>query len=117
MSDTADLNAANDHSNGFANDKTNSHSNGTETSLLIKLAQTITRETEKIDVYLKENSIPAPSFEEDGLVDFPRLPEDIQKARLEVVRATVELKDLIVGPTESVRWLAWDVSLLFSDFS
>jgi hypothetical protein len=81
-----------------------------ETSLLIKLAQIITRETEKVDAYLKENNIPAPSFDADGLADFPHLPDEVQKARQEVVRATTELKELLVGPTEALRWLAWDVS-------
>jgi len=81
-----------------------------ETSVLIKLAQIITRETEKVDAYLKENNIPAPSFDADALADFPHLPEVVQKARQEVVRATTELKELLVGPTESLRWLAWDVS-------
>ena len=34
-------------------------------------------------------------------------------AREEIVRASKDLSDLVTGPSESVRWLAWDVSLCF----
>ena len=82
------------------------------TSLLVKLSQTIARETEKVDAYFRENSIPAPTFEADGLSDYPALPDEVQKARLAVIKAAADLKDLMVGPKESLRWMAWDVSLL-----
>lgn len=82
------------------------------TSLLVKLSQIIARETEKIDAYFRENSIPAPTFEADGLSDYPTLPDEVQKARLAVIKAAADLKDLMVGPKESLRWMAWDVSLL-----
>ncbi|KFZ06718.1 hypothetical protein V501_07169 [Pseudogymnoascus sp. VKM F-4519 (FW-2642)] len=78
------------------------------TSLLVKLSQTIARETEKVDAYFRENSIPAPSFEADGPSDYPALPDEIQKARMAVIKAAADLKDLMVGPKESVRWMAWD---------
>lgn len=80
------------------------------TSNLVELAAIITRETAKIDTYLKESGSPVPSFNVNAPLDFPALPEDIKKARLEVVRATKELGDLVTGPRESVRWMAWDVS-------
>ncbi|KFZ23080.1 hypothetical protein V502_02442 [Pseudogymnoascus sp. VKM F-4520 (FW-2644)] len=78
------------------------------TSLLVKLSQTIARETEKVDAYFRENSIPAPTFEADGLSDYPALPDEVQKARLAVIKAAADLKDLMVGPKESLRWMAWD---------
>ncbi|KAH6705376.1 O-methyltransferase-domain-containing protein, partial [Leptodontidium sp. MPI-SDFR-AT-0119] len=78
------------------------------TSKLIELAATITRETEKLDRYMKENGLPTPSFEVDAPSNFPKLDGEIKKAREEVVRATKELGDLVTGPTESVRWMAWD---------
>ncbi|KAH6674813.1 O-methyltransferase-like protein [Halenospora varia] len=80
----------------------------TPTSNLVELAAIITRETAKIDTYLKESGSPVPSFNVNAPLDFPALPEDIKKARLEVVRATKELGDLVTGPRESVRWMAWD---------
>lgn len=79
------------------------------TSKLIELAATITRETEKLDKYIKESGSPVPSFDVDGPLNFPKLEDEIKRAREEVVRATKELGDLVTGPTESVRWMAWDV--------
>ncbi|KAF8860220.1 S-adenosyl-L-methionine-dependent methyltransferase [Acephala macrosclerotiorum] len=78
------------------------------TSQLIELAGIITRETEKLDKYLKASGSPQPSFDVDGPANFPKLDEEMKKAREEVVRATKELGDLVAGPTESIRWMAWD---------
>lgn len=100
--DNVEVNIANGHVEGLPVDNT---------SLLVKLSQTIARETEKVDAYLRENSIPAPTFEADGPYDYPALPDEIQKARLAVIKAAADLKDLMVGPKESLRWMAWDVSL------
>jgi hypothetical protein len=82
----------------------------TSPSRLIELAQTITKETEKLDKFLKESGCSTPSFDVDAPMDFPRLPEEIQRARQKVVESTKELGDLVVGPTEGIRWMAWDVS-------
>lgn len=83
------------------------------TSQLIDLAGIITRETEKLDNYLKENGSPQPSFDVDGPANFPKMSEEMKKSREEVVRATKELGDLVAGPTENIRWMAWDVSQTF----
>lgn len=80
------------------------------TTSLIELAGTITRETEKLEKYLKDNGIEMPGFGTDSPLNFPRLPDEVKKAREEVIRATRELGDLVTGPTETVRWMAWDVS-------
>ncbi|KAF4621959.1 hypothetical protein G7Y89_g14385 [Cudoniella acicularis] len=82
--------------------------NSPSTSSLVELAAIITRETEKVEKYIKESGSQVPSFEIDGPLDFPRLPEDIKTARLEVMRATKELGDLVTGPREGIRWMAWD---------
>ena len=92
--------------------RTASTSSKPSTSNLIALAAIITRETEKLDKYIKESGIPAPSFDVDAPMDFPKLPAEIRKAREEVVRATKELGDLVTGPREGLRWMAWDVNLL-----
>jgi hypothetical protein len=81
---------------------------GDETSLLVQLARTILAETEKVSAYLQTEGITAPSFSEDSPADFPRLPEEITKSRQAVVLATGKLRDLVVGPRESLRWMAWD---------
>ena len=85
------------------------------TNSLVQLAAVITRETEKLDRYIRESGAPAPSFDIDGPLDFPKLPDEIKAAREEVVRATKELGDLVTGPKEGVRWLAWGVSFPHHD--
>ncbi|KAI1407788.1 S-adenosyl-L-methionine-dependent methyltransferase [Hypoxylon sp. FL1857] len=77
-------------------------------SRMIALAQKISAETEKVEAYFRENGIRTPSFDVDAPGDFPRMPEDISRSRREVIHATQELQDLMVGPRESVRWMAWD---------
>ena len=81
------------------------------TGNMVALSQKIARETEKLEAYMKENGLAMPSFDADAADDFPRLPEDIQRSRLEIIHATKELRDLAVGPRESVRWGVWEVSL------
>lgn len=111
--------------NGMTNGHTHHTANGvavtddelsnpaTSTSRLMELAQIITRETEKLDKFFKQSGIPMPSFDIDAPLDFPGLPEEIKTARQKVVESTKELGDLFVGPTESVRWMAWDVRSTF----
>ncbi|OTB03947.1 hypothetical protein M426DRAFT_73684 [Hypoxylon sp. CI-4A] len=77
-------------------------------SQMIVLAQKISAETEKVENYFKENGLTAPGFNVDGPADFPNMPDDISKSRREIIHATQELQDLMVGPKESVRWMAWD---------
>ncbi|KAF4462214.1 O-methyltransferase [Fusarium albosuccineum] len=76
-------------------------------SQMIQLAKKITRETEKLDKYLKDHNLPDPGFGADAPGDFPKLPDEIQRSRQEVVYATRELGTLVRGPRESVRWGIW----------
>lgn len=82
----------------------------TSPSLMITLTQKISKETEKVEAYFRENGLQTPSFDVDAPNDFPDMPDDISRSRREVIHATQELHDLMVGPRESVRWMAWDVS-------
>jgi hypothetical protein len=82
------------------------------TSTMIQLAKKITEETEKLDKYIKENNLPEPGFGADAPTDFPKLPDDIQKSRQEIVYATKELGQLVRGPREQVRWGVWNVSIV-----
>ncbi|KAI0138054.1 S-adenosyl-L-methionine-dependent methyltransferase [Hypoxylon sp. NC0597] len=77
-------------------------------SKMIVLAQKISSETEKVEAYFRENGLRTPSFDVDAPSDFPKMPDDISRSRREVIHATQELQDLMVGPRESVRWMAWD---------
>ena len=79
---------------------------------MVVLAQQIAKETEKLEKYLKDNNLPLPSFDADAPSDFPKLPEDIAKSRLNIIFATKELRDLTIGPREGLRWGVWDVRFL-----
>lgn len=82
-------------------------------SRLSELTALIQRETGKIEQYLAANGLPALSFDPHAPLDFP-VPAsntEIQQARRAVINATQELHDLMVGPSESMRWLAWSVCL------
>ena len=81
----------------------------TSTSKLIELAQTIMRETEKLNRFIGENELPEPSFDADAPLTFPKLPNELKKSREDVMKATKELGELVTGPRESIRWMAWDV--------
>lgn len=79
------------------------------TSRMIALARQITEATEKLEAHMKANNLPMPSFDVNAPADFPKLPEDVQKSRQEIIHATKELGLLAHGPRESVRWGIWEV--------
>lgn len=82
------------------------------TTLMIQLARKITEETEKLDQYFRSSGLPDLGFGVDSPGDLPKLPDDIQKSRLEISSATKELELLVRGPRETVRWSIWNVRLL-----
>lgn len=79
-----------------------------DTSLMIQLARKITEETEKLDQYFKSSGLPDLGFDVESPGDLPKLPDDIQKSRLEISSATKELELLVRGPRETVRWSIWN---------
>ncbi|KAG9243416.1 S-adenosyl-L-methionine-dependent methyltransferase [Calycina marina] len=81
---------------------------GSSTNNLIALAATIMKETQTLQNFLQESGNEMPGLDVDAPLDFPKLPENVKKSREHIIRATKELGDLIIGPTESVRWMAWD---------
>ncbi|KAK7739028.1 hypothetical protein SLS53_005926 [Cytospora paraplurivora] len=78
---------------------------------MIALSKKIAEEAEKLERYMKANGLAMPAFDIGAADDFPKLPEKIQRSRLEIINATKELRDLAVGPRESVRWGVWEVTL------
>jgi hypothetical protein len=77
-------------------------------SRMSQLATKISQETAKLEAYFKENGLPLPSFDVDADPDYHhKLPPHIKLARQEIIYATKELRDLTVGPRESVRWGTW----------
>jgi hypothetical protein len=80
---------------------------------LTELATTIEENTKIVTDYLTSKGLSTPSFDVDGLEEFPIPSTDKEAftARLSVIAATKELHDLAVGPREGLRYLAWDVCL------
>ena len=81
-----------------------------------QLADEISKSSKIITEYLASKKLPSPSFDEDGLDELQISPADTEAytTRSRLVAATKELHDLAVGPKESLRHLAWDVSYYFS---
>ncbi|KIW08680.1 uncharacterized protein PV09_00631 [Verruconis gallopava] len=78
-------------------------------SRLMELTEIISANTKKINDFFHAEGIQGLSFDVNAPTDFP-VPSsnvEIQAARRAVVNATQELRDLMVGPRETVRWLAW----------
>jgi hypothetical protein len=82
---------------------------------MTKLSDEISKNTKIITEYLSSKGLEAASFDVDGLDEFPISPKDDApfKARLDLIAATKELHDISLGPKESLRYLAWDVSTSF----
>ncbi|KND89922.1 Sterigmatocystin 8-O-methyltransferase [Tolypocladium ophioglossoides CBS 100239] len=80
----------------------------TDQSRLVELARKIAAEAEKLETYLRNNSLPQPGFGVDAPDDFPKLPSHVQRSRQEIIYATKELESLVRGPRESVRWGVWN---------
>ena len=84
-------------------------------SQISRLAEIIRAETRNVESYFHENGLVLPCFEVDSSIDFHNLPTHISRSRQEVIQATQELKSLMLGPKESVRWMAWDVCAIDVD--
>lgn len=67
------------------------------------LAAQIQENTAKVDQYLREKSLPSPSFDVDGPVDFNIEDEDIQEAREKALESSLELHQLLLGPAMCLR--------------
>jgi len=80
---------------------------------MTRLADEISENTKILTEHLASNGLEAASFDVDGLDEFPISTNDEIpfKARLDLIAATKELHDISLGPKESLRYLAWDVSI------
>ncbi|KAL6849208.1 hypothetical protein ACO1O0_008738 [Amphichorda felina] len=72
-------------------------------SKIVELAEAILNNTSAIDTYLKENSLPSPSFDIDGPVNFGIRSEHVEASRIKVIEASIELADLLHGPMNFLR--------------
>jgi hypothetical protein len=86
-------------------------------SALSALADKISKSAKTIEKFLQENNLPEPSFDADGPKAFPvgdQHPE-ILAARDELIDSTQELRDLVVGPTDTIKWRTMTVCRLRAD--
>lgn len=83
---------------------------------MTQLSNDIAKNSKIITDYLSSKGLEAASFDVNGLDEFPIAPSDEVpfKARLELIAATKELHDVALGPKEGLRYLAWDVSGVFT---
>lgn len=73
------------------------------TSRIIRLAQLISSQTSLIDQHLRDNNLPEPSFDPDGPTEpIQNETPNIQKAKTDVIEATIELRQLLEGPIKLV---------------
>lgn len=72
-------------------------------SRIAELASLVQANTASVDKYLREHNLPFPSFNEDGPVDFKIESDEIQKARTAAMEASLELHDLLLGPSMCLR--------------
>ena len=73
------------------------------TSRIIQLAKIISSQTSLIDQHLQSNHLPEPSFHQDGPTEpIQKETPDIQRAKTDVIEATIELRQLLEGPMKLV---------------
>ncbi|KAF9761724.1 hypothetical protein IL306_003740 [Fusarium sp. DS 682] len=70
------------------------------TPSLTSLAEAASQAAAALATKLKQGGHPAPSFEQDGLADYPKDPEIIG-LRMQLLDATTDLYRLALGPTDS----------------
>ena len=71
-------------------------------SRILQLATRIAANTAKVDAALTNSSIPTPSFSESYPLDSHIFPDSINAARHAVIRDTLELQQLLLGPREHI---------------
>ena len=77
---------------------------------LESLAATISETANALSSKLKDSGLPPPSFAEDGLVEYPNVPELIG-LRFQLIDAAADLYRLALGPTDNSIFAPLHVSL------
>ena len=72
----------------------------TTTPSLTGLAEAASQAATALAVKLEKGGYSAPSFEQDGLADYPKDPEIIS-LRMQLLDTTTDLYRLALGPTDS----------------
>ncbi|KAM0478967.1 hypothetical protein ACHAPX_004945 [Trichoderma viride] len=82
----------------------------TESSVdrLTTLSKDIEEKTRYLTDALRSKGLDAPSYKANGLSDFPLTEFEAVKTRQELVALTKELHDLVLGPRETLKNMAWE---------
>lgn len=72
---------------------------------IAELTSIISSNTSKIEKYIQDNGLPAPSFDVDAPNNLGIPPEatDVEKARRAALEATAELQDLLTSSSALLR--------------
>lgn len=83
---------------------------------LTELAKSIVEDAQVIELFLSSHNLPQPSFTADGVEDFPVGTEHahIHAIRHRLIDTTQALRDLIIGPKDTIKWMIMNVSNLSS---
>jgi hypothetical protein len=81
---------------------------------IVELSNEVATHTKTISEFFTSKGLEAPSFDVNGLDTYPISPDDGAPfiARLALIDASKELHELALGPKESLRYLAWELSEL-----
>lgn len=84
----------------------------TSVARLTTLSQAIQEKTKLLTKSLSQKGIDAPSFEIEGSSGFPLEKLDLEDklVRDEIINLSQKLHDLLVGPQDTLKNLAWNVS-------
>lgn len=73
-------------------------------SQIVELANQLVRNVNDVNAYLLSNDLPQPSFDVDGPLELgTQSAPDVEAARISAIEATMELQDLLLGPTMLLR--------------
>jgi hypothetical protein len=86
------------------------------TSRIVQLAQLIASQTEVIDEHIRTKDLAQPSFEAGGPVEpVQNSTPEVNKAKKDVVEATIELRQLLEGPMKLLLpEVSYTLLILFS---
>lgn len=84
-------------------------------SRIAELSEIVSSSTRTIDQYLTANSLPKPSFSEDGPVELG-LSTEVEAARYAAINASAELQALLQGPKDHLRPIVLPLSISLRTF-
>jgi hypothetical protein len=77
--------------------------NGTSSSRILNLAQTIITQTQLLDEHIRTNDLPEPSFKANAPIEpIQRATAEVESARTAVIEAAIELRQLLEGPVKAL---------------